>query len=58
VVFDPDETWKVSRFELASKSRNTPYDGRQVRGKVRHTIFNGRAVVIDSEATGPTRSKD
>ena len=58
VVFDPDETWKVSRFELASKSRNTPYDGRQVRGKVRHTIFNGRAVVIDSEATAPPRSKD
>ena len=33
--------------DLASKSRNTPYAGREVRGKVRHTVFQG-AVVVDS----------
>lgn len=49
-VFDPDLTWTVSSAGLASKSRNTPYAGRTVRGKVRHTLFRGDAVVVDGEA--------
>jgi dihydroorotase len=49
-VFDPDLTWTVSSAGLASKSRNTPYAGRSVRGKVRHTLLNGVPTVIDGEA--------
>ncbi len=49
-VFDPSLGWTVSSAGLASKSRNTPYAGRSVRGKVRHTIFRGAAVVVDGEA--------
>ena len=49
-VFDPDLTWSVIPAKLASKSRNTPYAGRSVRGKVRHTFFDGVAVVLDGEA--------
>ncbi len=49
-VFDPDLVWTVSSAGMASKSRNTPYAGRSVRGKVRHTVFDGAAVVIDGEA--------
>ncbi|MGI9030695.1 MAG: dihydroorotase [Ilumatobacteraceae bacterium] len=49
VVFDPDERWTVRPAALASRSRNTPYVGRQLRGKVRHTIFNGVPVVVDGE---------
>ena len=49
-VFDPDATWTVDPARLASKSRNTPYAGRQMRGMVRHTIFRGAAVVRDGEA--------
>jgi dihydroorotase len=49
-VFDPSHSWTVASAGLASKSRNTPYAGRSVRGKVRHTIFRGAAVVIDGEA--------
>jgi dihydroorotase len=49
-VFDPDLTWSVIPRMLASKSRNTPYAGRTLRGKVRHTVFNGAAVVIDGTA--------
>jgi dihydroorotase len=36
--------------ELASKSRNTPYVGRTLKGRVRHTILRGEAVVVDGEA--------
>ena len=49
-VFDPDQSWTVVPAALASKSRNTPYAGRPMRGKVRHTIFSGTPVVIDGEA--------
>ena len=50
-VFDPSATWTIDRGELASRSRNTPYHGRTVRGRVRHTVFGGQAVVVDGKAT-------
>ena len=50
VVFDPAAEWTVVPARLASKSRNTPYGGRTVRGKVRHTLLAGAPVVIDSTA--------
>ena len=49
-VFDPEATWTVDATRLASKSRNTPYQGRTMRGQVRHTVFRGTPVVIDGEA--------
>lgn len=49
-VIDPAATWTVHPGDLASKSRNTPYAGRQLRGRVRHTVFDGEAVVVDSVA--------
>jgi dihydroorotase len=49
-VFDPGEAWTVSSTALASKSRNTPYAGRAVRGKVRHTVLDGTPVVADRRA--------
>jgi len=50
VVFDPQETWQVVPDQLASKSRNTPYVGMTLGGKVRHTMFNGAFTVRDGEA--------
>lgn len=50
-VVDLEDTWTVDASNLASLSRNTPYDGRTLTGRVRHTICNGEAVVIDKEAT-------
>jgi dihydroorotase len=44
-VFDPNEEWTVMPAKLASKSRNTPYAGRTLRGGVRHTVFGGDVVV-------------
>lgn len=49
-VFDPTTTWVVEPDRLASRSRNTPYAGRTLTGRVRHTILFGEPVVIDSEA--------
>ena len=49
-VFDPELTWSVDPERLASKSINTPYVGRTLRGRVRHTIFKGTTTVIDGQA--------
>lgn len=49
-VFDPEHIWQVDPGRLASKSTNTPFVGRRLRGKVRHTVFRGDAVVINGEA--------
>jgi len=49
-VVDPERTWVVEPGRLASLSKNTPYAGKKLKGKVRHTIFWGEPVVIDEEA--------
>ncbi len=49
-VVDPAATWTVAGAGMASRSSNTPYEGREVRGKVRHTILNGEVVVNEGEA--------
>ncbi|MEY2415075.1 MAG: dihydroorotase [Ilumatobacteraceae bacterium] len=50
VVFDPSLEWTVVPAALASKSRNTPYAGRTVRGKVLHTLLAGTPVVRNGQA--------
>ena len=49
-VVDPTATWTVDPTALASRSRNTPYAGRTLTGRVRHTVLGGEPVVIDAEA--------
>ena len=48
-VIDPAATWVVEPEHLVSRSRNTPYAGRKLTGRVRHTIFGGDPVVLDGE---------
>jgi dihydroorotase len=49
-VIDPEARWVVEPTRMASLSRNTPYGGRKLTGRVRHTILRGELVVIDGEA--------
>jgi dihydroorotase len=49
-VVDPTHEWVVDPARLASRSRNTPYAGRSMTGKVRHTVYKGEVVVLDGEA--------
>jgi dihydroorotase len=49
-VIDPTTTWMVDPAKLASRARNTPYAGRTLRGRVRHTVLHGEPVVVDGEA--------
>jgi len=48
VVFDPKAEWTYRAAEGKSKSRNTPFDGWTMLGKVRWTISEGR-IAYDSQ---------
>jgi dihydroorotase len=49
VVFDPDAEWVVEP-PFGSKSRNSAFLGRRLRGRVLHTVFRGAMVVADGKA--------
>lgn len=49
-VIDPTAEWTVGEGATASRSRNIPYVGRTLRGRVRHTICAGEPVVVDATA--------
>jgi dihydroorotase len=49
-VFDSSARPVVISEQLASKARNSPYEGRTMMGAVRHTVVRGQAVVIEGEA--------
>ena len=43
-IFDPEEVWTIDPEQFASKARNTPFAGRQVKGKVKYTIVGGNII--------------
>lgn len=44
VLFDPEKKWVVDPEKLHGKSKNTPFKGMTLQGKVAMTIFRGRIV--------------
>lgn len=44
IVFDADAPVVLDRFKLNSKSKNTPFDGQRMQGKVLATYVAGQAV--------------
>ena len=44
VVFDPDSGWRIRTDDFRSKSKNAPFDGRPVAGRVERTIVDGREI--------------
>ena len=49
-VVDLNAMWQVDPSKMASKSRNTPFVGRQLRGMVRSTMYCGQITVLDGVA--------
>ncbi|MGH9054679.1 MAG: dihydroorotase, partial [Acidimicrobiales bacterium] len=49
-VIDPSEKWVVDAACSASRSRNNPYVGRSLAGRVRHTVLRGQPIVVDTQA--------
>ena len=44
IVFDADIPFILDRENLNSKSKNTPFDGHKLQGKVRRTIVAGKTI--------------
>ena len=44
VLFDPDTPFQLDRAELLSKSKNTPFDGARLQGKVLGTWVDGQRI--------------
>ncbi len=51
VLLDPTSRAVVDPAGLASRSRNTPYAGRELPGRVVHTFLAGAPTVLDGKAT-------
>ena len=49
VLVDPAARWVVEPSGLASKSRNTPYQGRELPVRVVHTYLRGKQTVVDGK---------
>lgn len=50
-LFDPEETWRYDAKAGQSKSSNSPWSGRELRGRVRTTIVGGKVVYTDGRIT-------
>ena len=46
VLFNPDRIGKVNPAKFRSKSKNSPFDGRPVQGRVLRTVVDGRSVFV------------
>ena len=46
VLVDLDHEWEVKTQDFASKSKNSPFDGHKVKGRVVRTIVSGKTVYV------------
>ena len=49
VIFDPNERYVYTEDMIVSKSKNSPFIGKELKGKVKYTIVSGRIVYKDKE---------
>lgn len=49
VIFNPDESYFVDVNELHGKSKNCPFKNRELYGKVKYTVLNGKVVYKSEE---------
>lgn len=48
-VLDLEQTWTIDRNTVQSKSKNTPFHGREVQGKALFTLLGGRVIDLRAE---------
>ena len=48
-IFDPNEKYTYTKDMIVSKSKNSPFIGKELKGKVKYTIVNGNVVYADKK---------
>jgi len=51
-ILAPDLKGRIEASKLRSRSKNTPFDGWELRGSVAATIVGGRTLFVNTEARG------
>ena len=46
-IFDPNERYTYTKDMIVSKSKNSPFIGKELKGKIKYTIVNGKIVYSD-----------
>ena len=46
-IFDPNETYTYTKEMVVSKAKNSPFIGKELKGRVKYTIVNGNIVYKD-----------
>ncbi|MEQ8356693.1 MAG: dihydroorotase [Kiloniellaceae bacterium] len=44
LIFEPQRAWKIEPEKFASKSKNSPFEGLPVEGRVKRTVVDGRTL--------------
>ena len=53
LLFDPAMAWTVDASRFASKGKNTPLDGMELKGRVLTTVADGKIVYMSEELGAP-----
>lgn len=43
-IYNPNTNWIMKTEQMMSAGRNTPFEGWEFKGKVVHTLLNGKQV--------------
>ena len=53
VLFDPDETWIVRGEDLRHRNQWSPWEGKEIKGRVRRTIRRGETIYDETRGGQP-----
>lgn len=48
-IFDPNQKYLYTKDSIVSKSKNSPFIGKELKGKVKYTIVDGRIVYSEEK---------
>ena len=49
ILVDIEHPYKIDKNKFASKGRNTPFDGWEVKGRVLYTLCDGKIIYQEED---------
>ena len=57
-IIDPNDKYVIDSTKFASLGKNTPFEGREVKGSVKYTIVAGKVVYAHKDGNETIVDKD